>query len=85
MKPKRVFYYRGQIEVAMPRNGRPGYRWANGYSEDMAAPWRTKTQIQAQARCEGFRAIFANKNTVQAHQKESDETPLQESAQKKQE
>lgn len=59
-KPIMTFYYRGMIERG---NGKPGYDWHNGYSENGADgsplyPWQTRRECQAEARSNGANARF---------------------------
>lgn len=59
-----TYYYRGQIERG---NGKPGYDWHNGYSENSSAggalaPWMTKRECQQDAKSKNAQAIFEDKN-----------------------
>ncbi len=65
MKPTITYCYRGDVErgTATPRNPRPGYRWADGYSEDgpegrPSYPWMTRRECQKDAKARGCRAVF---------------------------
>lgn len=40
----------GRIEVAAPRNGRPGYRWVTGWAIEYSATHRTVPMRLAEAR-----------------------------------
>ncbi len=66
---KTAIYYirRGLIEIPAPRNGKPGYRWAEGYSTNGKTglsyyPWQTRRQCQAEAKALGAKAVFINPN-----------------------
>lgn len=64
MKPTRTYYYRGQIERG---TGRPGYAWRDGYSANspegfVLFPWMTKRECQADAKKDGYRAVFERGN-----------------------
>ena len=72
MKPRRIFYYRGQIEVPSGKT-RPTYRWLNGWSEG-GETWRSKASIRLEAARDGFIAVFANRNTVCQRQTDTEET-----------
>lgn len=58
-RPPRIYYYRGEIE----RGAR--YTWKPGYSADSIGdnprplyPWMTKRECQADARRDGYVAVF---------------------------
>lgn len=58
-----TYYHRGHIEVPAPRNGKPGYRWAEGYSANSETggemqPWMTRRECQREAKEQGKRAVF---------------------------
>jgi hypothetical protein len=60
-----TYYYRGCIERG---NGKPGYDWHNGYSENNAEgsalyPWNTRRECQAEARAQGATAQFIDPRT----------------------
>lgn len=62
------YFYRGEIEVAAPRNGKPGYRWVAGYSRGYGGavdyPWQTKRACQAEARDHGCVAVFVRQEAL---------------------
>jgi len=57
---KIVYYYRGLIERG---NGKPGYSWHEGYSENIdghiSFPWMTIKECRQDARRQGAIASFA--------------------------
>ena len=62
----RVYFYRGGVERACTDSqGRPSYRWHDGYSacNDIGQalyPWQTVKECQAEAKRDGIRAVFQN-------------------------
>ena len=59
-KPERKYFHRGQIE----RKG-----WCVGYSEqgengEVYYPWSTKKECYAEAKRDGFKAVFLMDETV---------------------
>jgi hypothetical protein len=55
------YVYRGDVERGTGR----GYRWHEGYSEDLPGgvsyPWLTKTEAQADAKSRNGRAVFVDR------------------------
>ena len=55
-RPERHYYYQGQVERF--RSASRGYVWFDGYAEPGMQPWMTFSECQAEARCDGVKAVI---------------------------
>lgn len=58
-----TYFYRGGVERAATKNGKPTYQWHNGFSANSEDgkplyPWSTIRECQAEAKKEGATAEF---------------------------